>query len=90
LHDDCEDAEIIDYAIECPVNNETSHIALVRIRFHSVITISCLFPFIVQNWKNALQPSAILRTFLNGGTGKVTMDVKQKQRAVIEFLLVEG
>jgi hypothetical protein len=28
--------------------------------------------------------------FLNGGTVKRTMDVKQKQRAVIEFLLLEG
>jgi hypothetical protein len=43
-----------------------------------------------QNWKNASQPSEILRIFLNGRTGKMTMDVKQKQRAVIEFLLLEG
>jgi ribosome maturation factor RimP len=28
--------------------------------------------------------------FLNGGTRKVTMDIKQKQRAIIEFLLSEG
>jgi hypothetical protein len=55
-----------------------------------MITISCLFPFIFQNWKHASQPSEILRIFLNGGTGKVTMDVRQKQRAVIEFLLLKG
>jgi hypothetical protein len=55
-----------------------------------VITISCLFPFIFQNWKRALQPSEILRIFLNGGTGKVTMGIRQKQRAVIEFLVFEG
>jgi hypothetical protein len=46
--------------------------------------------FIFQNWKNASHPSEILRIFLNGGTRKVTMDVKQKQRPVIEFLLLEG
>jgi hypothetical protein len=28
--------------------------------------------------------------FLIKGTGKVTMDVRQKQRAGIEFLLLEG
>jgi hypothetical protein len=53
------------------------------------MTISCLFPFILHNWKKASQPNEILRIFLNGGTGKVTMDVKQKQRAVIEYLLLE-
>jgi hypothetical protein len=63
---------------------------LVRTRSNSVIIISCLFPFIFQNWKNASQPSEILRSFLNGGTGKVKMDVKQRQRVVIEFLLLEG
>jgi hypothetical protein len=31
-----------------------------------------------------------LRIFLNGKTVKATMNVKQKQRAVIEFLLLEG
>jgi hypothetical protein len=43
-----------------------------------------------QNSKNASQPSEILRLFLNGGTGKVTADVKQKQQAIIEFLLLKG
>jgi hypothetical protein len=54
------------------------------------MAISCLFPVIFQNWKNTSQPSEDLQSFLNGGTGKVTMDLKQKQRAVIEFLLLEG
>jgi hypothetical protein len=35
------------------------------------------------------QPSEILRIFLIGGTGKVTMNIKQKQWAVTEFLLLE-
>jgi hypothetical protein len=52
-------------------------------------TISCLFPFTFQDWKNASQSNEILRIFLNGGTGKMTMDLKQKERAVIEFLLLE-
>jgi hypothetical protein len=47
------------------------------------------FPITLQNWKSAAQPSEILQIFRNGGTGNVTMDVKQKQRAVIEFLLLE-
>jgi hypothetical protein len=55
-----------------------------------VIIISCPFPFIFQNWKKASQPSEILGIFLNSGTPKVAMDIKQKQRAVIEFLLLEG
>jgi hypothetical protein len=42
-----------------------------------------------QNWKNESQPNEILRISLNGGTRKVTMDVKQEQLAVIEFLLLE-
>jgi hypothetical protein len=71
------------------VHNQTQQIALIRTRFNSVITISCLFPFIFQNWKNTSQHSEILRIFLNGGTGKVTMDVKQKQRAVTKFLLLK-
>jgi hypothetical protein len=54
-----------------------------------VITILCLFPFIFQNWKNASRPSETLRIFLNVGVGKKTTDVKQKQRAVVEFLLLE-
>jgi hypothetical protein len=54
-----------------------------------VITLSYLFPFIFQNWKHASQPSEILRIFLNGGTGKATIDVKPKQRDAIEFLLFE-
>jgi hypothetical protein len=47
----------------CLVNNETSHITLVLTHSNSVPTISCLFPFIFQNWKNASQPSEIFGNF---------------------------
>jgi hypothetical protein len=76
--------------IGCLVNNQTRYIVLVRTRPNSVITISYLFTFIFQNWENVPQPSEILRIFLKAGTGKVTIDVKQKHPAVIEFLLLEG
>jgi hypothetical protein len=55
-----------------------------------MIIVSYLFPFIFQNWKNASQPSEILRIFPNDGIGKMTMAVRQNQRSVIEFLLLEG
>jgi hypothetical protein len=75
------------------MNNWTRHVALVRVRSNSVIAILWLFPFIVQNWTNTSQPtsqpSEILR-ICHRGTGKVTTDIKQKQRAVIEFLLLQG
>jgi hypothetical protein len=51
------------------------------------MTLSWLFPFIFQNWKKASQSSEVFRMFGDGGTGKMTVGVKQKQRAVIEFLL---
>jgi hypothetical protein len=76
-------------SIECPVSNYISQIELVRTGSNSVITVSCLFAFMCQNWKNISQPSEILRIFLKGGTGKVTMDVEQKKQAVIEFLRLE-
>jgi hypothetical protein len=59
----------------------------------SLFNDNCLVPLsihIPELEEETSLPNEILRIFPNDGIGKMTLAVRQNQRSVIEFLLLEG
>jgi hypothetical protein len=72
--------------IGCPVSNETSHLALARIRPPLSTKITRFLTFELENPAARNQHSDGERPILTSDNRKMPMDLKQKQRAVTEFL----
>jgi hypothetical protein len=76
--------------LRCPINNWTNHIPVSGIAPFQFQRISCVYGLIARNNLVRQRSCFILRQFVKDCIAKATMDVKENQRAMIEFLLLEG
>jgi hypothetical protein len=73
-----------------PRSNEASRIPPGGIRPNSLPSVSCVITFRSRIPRTITLQGGFLWPFLNCQNRKVTMNVKNKHRAVIEFFLLEG